>query len=102
MNKGIKNDGKERFELLSPKEFVERLGISKSELHEWRAKGWLVPERHFIKIDSIVRYFWSESRLIEIHQNCNREKNTKVPKPAMTESPKSTSRGTTPQVNWEY
>jgi len=53
---------------------MRRLGIKKSTLHVWKAKGWLLPERHFIKIGNVVLYFWSEERLVEIHRLCNQNR----------------------------
>ncbi len=98
MDLAVKNES-DNFELISPDEFIGRLGIAKSTLHLWRSKGWLVPGRHFLKLGLVVRYFWSLDRLLEIHEICNRDhsqqrlKRVKAPP-----SPLSTDE----RVNWDY
>ncbi|TWJ19768.1 hypothetical protein [Geobacter argillaceus] len=70
-----------------------------STLHLWKSKGWLVPKRHFIKIGAKVWYFWSKDRLIEIHEICNSENETRGSKPSQPDCvPTSQSE----RINWEY
>ena len=94
----IKNES-DNFELITPEEFISRLKIAKSTLHLWKSKGWLLAGRHFVKFGSVVRYFWSEDRLIEIHENCNRDHSPQrqnlappIPSPIVTGE----------RINWDY
>ncbi|GAM11348.1 hypothetical protein OR1_03661 [Geobacter sp. OR-1] len=87
-----------QFELIPPEEFIHRLGIAKSTLHLWRSKGWLLPGRHYIKIGSTVLYFWSEDRIIEIHQISNHEHSTKNEQITPVQIPEPTRK----RINWDY
>lgn len=84
-------------EMIDGEEFMLRLNIKKSALSALKAKGILLPERHYIKIGKKVYYFWSMERLIEMHRlSDQKQKKTPVPV-AQVPVPKSVDR-----VNWDY
>jgi len=56
-------------EVITPQEFIRRLGIAMSTLHLWKSKGWLMERRHFLKIGKKVLYYWSNELLLELHDN---------------------------------
>lgn len=99
MDDTIKTTGTCDFELITPDEFISRMKIKKSTLHLWKSKGWLVPGRHFLKFGSVVRYLWSEDRLIEIHENSNRDNSQqRLHLDPLAPSPLVTGE----RVNWDY
>lgn len=77
-------------EILTTIEFAGRLKIGRSKLFEWMRDGVLVPGKHFVKIDRIVRFYWSDDILFTLEK----------PK-AKTMTPKI-SNNKQPKLNWEY
>lgn len=88
----------EAFELITAEEFMKRMNIKDKEtLSKWKKEGWILPERHFIKVGKGCLYLWSEGRLIEMHRLSN-QKQKKIPAlVAQVPVPKSVDR-----VNWDY
>jgi len=46
-------------EMLTLEQFAERLRVSRSTAYYWLAGGCLVPGRHVIRINRVVRILWS-------------------------------------------
>jgi hypothetical protein len=77
-------------EILTPIEFAERLKIGRSKLFEWMRDGVLVPGKHFVKIDRIVRFYWSDDILFTLE------------KPKEKTMALNVSSSKQPKLNWDY
>lgn len=86
-------------EVITPEEFIQRLGIARSTLYLWKSKGWLVERRHFLKIGKTVLYYWSNELLLDLHDSSNREESTNKEKnkPKVSQHKLSKDR-----VKWDY
>jgi hypothetical protein len=86
-------------EVITPEEFIQRLGIARSTLYLWKSKGWLIERRHFLKIGKTVLYYWSNELLLDLHDNSNR---TSSLDKAKIKSKVSQIKRSKDRVNWDY
>lgn len=64
------HSGKNDFELLTQKEFCDRLKISRTTLFEWKKAGILKPGIHYFQVGSVVRYIYDKETIKTIHYRC--------------------------------
>ena len=63
----------DNIELLTIEEYARRFGVCRTTIFEWKKRGKLKSERHFIKIGRVLRFFWSIDVIRDLH-NVNNEK----------------------------
>lgn len=57
------------FEVITTKEVLGRLRISRAKLFELKRNGNLIPGRHFFKNGRTLRFVWSHELIEAIHEN---------------------------------
>jgi len=57
------------FELLTTEEYLKRLQVGRATLYKWRNSGILIPGKHFIQQDKVVRYIWDLETIRSLHKN---------------------------------
>jgi hypothetical protein len=63
------NQSSASFEVITTKEVLERLRISRAKLFELKKNGNLIPGRHFFKNGRTLRFVWSHEMIEAIHEN---------------------------------
>lgn len=53
-------------ELITPEEFMSRLGIKTTTFYKWRRRGILVRGKHYFQTGAVIRIFWSAELLKEL------------------------------------
>lgn len=55
-------------EVLTTMEFAKRCKVGRSKVFEWIRDGVLVPGKHYIKVDRIIRFYWRDDILFSLEQ----------------------------------
>ena len=80
-------------DILTPREFADRLKIGRSTLFDWLRLGVLVPGVHYFKYGRVLRFLWNEKVVASIAEA------TAVPKSAKKQNRLPlTQKG----INWDY
>ena len=53
-------------EIISPIEFMSRMGIKRTTFCKWKKSGKLIRGKHYIQADGVIRIFWSMKLLREL------------------------------------
>jgi hypothetical protein len=64
------------FEILTTKELLIRLKISRTKLCELKRKGTLIPARHYIQNGRVLRFVWGADLIETIHENPEEKEET--------------------------
>jgi len=51
--------GTKAFEMLTADEFGKRMGVSRSTVFAWRAKGYLTEGKIYVRVGKTIRFIWS-------------------------------------------
>jgi hypothetical protein len=51
--------GTKAFEMLTVDEFGKRMGVSRSTVFAWRAKGYLTEGKIYVRVGKTIRFIWS-------------------------------------------
>lgn len=55
-------------EVLTTMEFAKRCKVGRTKVFQWIRDGVLVPGKHFIKVDRIIRFYWRDDILFSLEQ----------------------------------
>ncbi|AJE03599.1 helix-turn-helix transcriptional regulator [Geobacter pickeringii] len=51
------------FELVDVAEFARRMGVSRSTVFDWLARGRFTPGWHYLRVGKTLRFIWTLERL---------------------------------------
>lgn len=57
-------------EILTVEEFAVKMKVCETTVWKWIRNGKLLPGRHFIQLDRIIRFHWSVSLIDRLHTDC--------------------------------